>query len=152
MGYPFAGSGEARIRDSVSRTLVAFIATQLVLMVLLPFVFIPPPEGLEVRFYAVGFSSSRELVVEAAAYTLILFTVAICIQRRFWLTGFLVTTPLIGFSLVLAAFWLNTGGISARDTATKSWTFFAGYAVLALILGAVFWFIAVMEPHDYERD
>jgi hypothetical protein len=53
---------------------------------------------------------------------------------------------------VLAAFWLNTGGISARDTATKSWTFFAGYAGLALILGAVFWFIAVMEPHDYERD
>ncbi len=140
------------MRDSVSRTLVAFIVTQLVFMVLLPFVFIPPPEGLELRFYAVGFTSSRELVVEAAAYTIILFTIAVCIQRRFWLTGFLATTPLIGLSLVLAAFWLNTGGIAARETATKSWTFFAGYVGLALVLGAVFWFIAIMEPREYERD
>lgn len=140
------------MRDLVSRTLIALIVAQLLFMALLPFVFIPPPEGLELRFYAVGFSSSRNLVVEAAAYTLILFTLAVCIQRRFWLTGFLVTTPLIGISLVLAAFYLNTGGFSARETASKSWTFFAGYVLLALVLGAVFWFIAVMEPNDYERE
>lgn len=139
------------MRDSVSRTLIAFIATQLIFMGLLPFVFIPPPDGLELRFYAVGFASSRDLVVEAAAYTIILFTVAVCIQRRFWVTGYLVTAPLIGISLVLAAFWLNTSGLSGKELASKSWTFFVGYFALALIVGTVFWVIAVLEPHDYER-
>ncbi len=134
------------MRDSVSRTLIALVATQLVFMLLLPLILIPPPDGLDLSVYAIGFSTARDLVIEAAAGTVLLFTLAVWLQRRYWLMGFLVATPLIGLSLVLAPFWVDTGGMSPAEMSTKGWLFFAGYLGLAVLLGAMFWFLAVMEP------
>lgn len=133
------------MQDAVARTLIAFVGTQILFMALLPLILIPPPDGLELRLYAIGFASARDLVIEAAAWTVLLFTLAVIVQRRWWLTGFLASTPLIGVSLVLAPFWFNTGGLAPAEMQTKGWLFFAGYVALALVLGAVFWFFAVME-------
>ena len=136
------------MRDTISRTLIAFVICQLILMGLLPFVFIPPPEGLDINLYVIGFKTARDLVIDSAAGSILLFTIAIWAQRRFWLTGFLATVGLVGPALVLAAFFVNTGGVTAAETANKGALFFLGYLALALILGAIFWFLAVMERED----
>ena len=46
--------------DSVSRTLIGLVLTQLLFAVLLVLALIPPPEGLEFRIYSVGFASARD--------------------------------------------------------------------------------------------
>jgi hypothetical protein len=143
------------MRDPVSGTLIAFVFTQVLFTLLLPLVLIPPPEGLEWNLYVITLETARELVVEAAAVTVVLFTAAIWIQRRFWMTGFFAAVPLVGLSLVLGPFWYNTGGFSPSDAAGKKPLFFAGYLLLALILGAIFWFMAGIERRDwgpYERE
>src|SRR3954469_14813684 len=133
------------MRDQVSRTLIAFVACQILFVLLLPVVLIPPPDGIELRFYVIGLETAREVVVEAAAATIVLFTLAIWIQRRFWLTGFAASVPLIGLALVSAPFWVNTSGVSPQDMAGKGSLFFLGYLALLVLLGAIFWFLAVME-------
>jgi hypothetical protein len=137
------------MRDSVSRTLIALVVAQVLFMLVLPLVLIPPPDGLELRLYAIGFANARNLVVEAAAGTVLLFTAAVWIQHRFWLMGFFPTVPLVGSALVLAPFWINTGGASAKELASKGSLFFLGYIGLAVLLGAVYWFLAVMEPGEW---
>jgi len=127
--------------DSVSRTLIGLVLTQLLFAVLLPLALIPPPEGLEFRIYSVGFASARDLVVEAAAFTVVLFAASVVLLRRLGRTGLLPTTVLVGPCLVAAPFWANTG--SFADIAGRAWAFHAAYAVLALGLGALFWLIAM---------
>ena len=81
------------------------------------------------------------IVIEAAAFTVVLFTAAIVLLRRLGWTGILPTTVLVGLSLVAAPFWANTGGL--QEAAAKAWPFYAAYAGLALVLGAIFWLIAM---------
>ena len=143
------------MRDPVSGTLIALVFTQILFALLLPLVLIPPPEGLEWNLYVITLETARELVVEAAAVTVVLFTLAIWLQRRFWLTGFFTSVPLVGLALVLGPLWYNTGGFSPTDAAGKKPLFFAGYLALALLLGAIVWFMAGIERRDwdhYERD
>lgn len=136
------------MRDEISRTLIAFVGCQLLFMALLPFVLLPPPESFALDVYVFGFKVARDLVLEAAAGSILLFTIAIWIQRRFWLTGFFATLGLVGPALVLAQFFVHTGGITRAGTADKGLTFFVGYLILALLLGAIFWFLAVMERYE----
>jgi hypothetical protein len=139
---------EAIMRDPISRTLLAFVGCQVLFALLLPLVLIPPPEGLAFDLYVFGLREAATLVVEAAAGTIVLFTVAVWIQRRFWLLGYASTVGLIGPALVLAPFFFHTDGITRSGTADKSALFFTGYLALAAVLGTVFWFAAVMERRD----
>lgn len=138
------------MRDEISRTLIAFVACHVLFMALLPFVLIPPPESLSLDVYVFGFRTARDLVIDAAAGAVLLFTIAIWIQRRFWLTGFFATVGIVGPSLVLAQFFVHTSGITRAGTADKGALFFLGYLALALFLGAAFWFLAVMERDDVD--
>lgn len=136
------------MRDSVSRTLIAFVLVQALFALLLPLAIAVSGEGLDASVYAIAFQNKRQLVVEAAAGTLVLFTLAVWIQRRWWLMGFFESVPLIGLSLVLAPFYLDTAGVALSDMKGKGWHFFAGYVGVALVLGIVFWFLAVVDRRD----
>lgn len=136
------------MRDPISRTLFALIGCQILFALLLPLVLIPPPEGLALDLYMFGLHDAADLVVRAAAGTIVLFALAVWIQRRFWLTGYAASVGLIGPALVLAPFFVHTDGVTRAGTAEKSLTFFAGYLALAFILGTVFWFAAVLERSE----
>ena len=136
------------MRDSVSRTLIAFVLVQVLFAALLPLAIAASSQGLDLSVYSIIFTNKRDLVIEAEAFTVVLFTLAIWIQRRWWLTGFFASVPLIGVSLVLAPFYLDTGGGALTQMKTKGWQFFAGYGGLAILLGIVFWFLAVYEGRD----
>ena len=136
------------MRDSVSRTLIAFVLVQALFVVLLPLAIVASAQGLDVSVYTIAFEEKYRLLAQTEVATVLLFTLAIWIQRRWWLTGFLTSVPLIGLSVVLAPFYLDTGGGALSQMRGKAWQFFAGYAGLAIFLGIVFWFLAVLERRD----
>jgi len=136
------------MRDSVSRTLIAFVLVQALFVLLLPLAIVVSAQGLDVSVYSIAFEEKYRLLAQSEVGTVLLFTLAVWMQRRWWLTGFLTSVPLIGLSIVLAPFYLDTGGGALSQMRGKGWQFFAGYGGLAVFLGIVFWFLAVLERRD----
>jgi len=89
------------MRDSVSRTLIAFVLVQALFVILLPLAIVASAQGLDVSVYSIAFEEKYRLLAQTEVATVLLFTLAIWAQRRWWLTGFLTSVPLIGLSVVL---------------------------------------------------
>lgn len=137
---PAAAWPAGRIGEAAPRALTALVAAELVLLLALPLLLLPPPEGLSLGVYSFGLATARAMVLEGAAGTVVLVMLALWALAR-WPLPAVAGVPLLGVALTASPLWVKAGSL-----ATHGPVVYLGAAGLALLLGALFWALALLEP------